>query len=479
MASRTAVIDIGSNSIRLAVYEKSSRYAFSLIYESKARVRLSESFYENDNSITSIALKNAIDVLTDFQKIIKKLKARKTLCVATSVLRDAKNAKAFIKTIKDKTSIKIKVIDGDVEAKLGSIAVINLLPKNDSITIDIGGGSTDISLIENSKVVKLISLNLGTVRLKELYLDKDNIDGAKELIKSEIKKLDLPKNLLLVGIGGTFRALSQSIQKNSNYKLDKIHAFSFKTSSMSNICKNITDASSDDELYNLGIKKDRFDVIRGGALILNTFIEEFESLECMCSGVGIREGVFLSDLLRTNNSLLPHNFNTSLRFLKDKYLDDKNDTTLRVNLANKLLELSSKSIDIELKKIFLDSIALGRIGESISFRSSSNHAYYLIKNSLDYAYTHKQIMSIATLVKYQSKKSISNEHYKKYIDILIDKEILDYFLDLHKMVNALTQTSIKMPNFDIVYKDGIFNIKLEKDSYLIKSDLANIKICSF
>ena len=87
-------------------------------------------------------------------------------------MRDAPNAKIFIKWIKEELDIDIQVIDGKSEARYGGIAVINLLPVKEGISIDIGGGSSDLSLIQNGKIIDTYSLDLGTVRLKELFFDK-------------------------------------------------------------------------------------------------------------------------------------------------------------------------------------------------------------------------------------------------------------------------------------------------------------------
>jgi exopolyphosphatase/guanosine-5'-triphosphate,3'-diphosphate pyrophosphatase len=96
MAKRVAVIDIGSNSARLVVYEKTSRFAFHLLNESKSKVRLSENAYKNNGNLQEIPMQRTIDALKDFLSIIYSYKARKTLCVATSALRDAPNKKEFL-----------------------------------------------------------------------------------------------------------------------------------------------------------------------------------------------------------------------------------------------------------------------------------------------------------------------------------------------------------------------------------------------
>ena len=100
MAKRTAVIDIGSNSARLVIFEKSSHYGFHLICEQKSKVRIGEGAYEKGGRLQSTGIERAFLALRSFLYAIQKYRVRKTICVATSALRDAPNGKAFVRWIK-------------------------------------------------------------------------------------------------------------------------------------------------------------------------------------------------------------------------------------------------------------------------------------------------------------------------------------------------------------------------------------------
>jgi len=171
MAKRTAVIDIGSNSVRMIIIEKTSRFAFHLLHEVKSRVRIAEDAYQNDGELQEAAINRALLALKDFLQIADSYDVRKTLCVATSAVRDAHNKKHFLSRVNKELGLNIKVISGEKEAYLGGIACANLLPQQDAMTLDIGGGSSECACIENGKVVDSDSLDLGTVRLKELFFD--------------------------------------------------------------------------------------------------------------------------------------------------------------------------------------------------------------------------------------------------------------------------------------------------------------------
>ena len=182
MAKITAIIDIGSNSVRMAIFEKTSHLGFHLLYETKSKVRISESTYAHNGYLQPIPMKRAIYALKDFLHIAKIHKARKILCVATSAVRDAPNKTEFLKLARE-IGLKIKVITGEQEAYFGALSALNLLPYTSGITIDIGGGSTECALIENHKIIDKISLELGTIRLKELFFDKKDFKTAEYLIQ--------------------------------------------------------------------------------------------------------------------------------------------------------------------------------------------------------------------------------------------------------------------------------------------------------
>ena len=180
MAKRTAIIDIGSNSARLVIFEKTSRYGFHLICEQKSKVRIGEGAYDKQGYLQPIGTTRAFLALKSFLYTIEKYQAHTTLCVATSALRDAPNAQAFTRWIHKELGLSIIIIDGKQEALFGAIAASNLLPITAGITVDIGGGSSDMALIVDGRIVDSYSLNLGTVRIKELFFDKSSVSKAHQ-----------------------------------------------------------------------------------------------------------------------------------------------------------------------------------------------------------------------------------------------------------------------------------------------------------
>lgn len=413
MAKITSVIDIGSNSVRMAIFRRTSRFAFHLIYETKSKVRISEGCYESGGVLGVEPMNRAINALKEFAQISKAHKARKVFCVATSALRDAPNAKVFLDRAKRECALSIKVIDGKKEALYGGIACANLSHYQDGITMDIGGGSTECALIENGKIIDLISLNIGTIRIKELFFDKkNNIEGARAYIK---KQLDcMPRHFRhtrVFGVGGTIRALSKMIMKHKKYPIEEVHGYEFNVAQNLKFFEKIIYAN-EEKLEAMGVSQDRLDNIRSGSLIFQLFLGHFGASEVVTSGVGVREGVYLSDLLRGHKNTFPKAFNPSIGSIEDRFMLDKKyaDMTRRESL--KIFEVLAPlhGLDDECKRLLGVASYLSSIGRVLNFYNASHHGSYFLLNALEYGFSHVQRMSICLLVEYSGKKIPKDEN---------------------------------------------------------------------
>ncbi len=479
MAKRTAIIDIGSNSVRIAIYEKSSRFAFHLLKEAKSRVRISEDAYENDGYLQDKAIERTLSALRDFQSIIQSYKVRKTLCVATSAVRDAKNSKEFISRVQKEIGIQIKVIEGKKEAFYGGLACANLLTAKDGVTIDIGGGSTECACIVDGKVVDSHSLNLGTVRLKELYFDYGKIDEAKNYIDKQLELIPASGGTHIYGVGGTLRALSSSILNMSDYPLKKLHGFNYDIGLAKALAENILETQNPDELEILGIKPERFDVIKPGALIFLRIIKHFDTKEITTSGVGVREGVFLSDLLRHNNYRFPVNFNPSVRNLLDKHEGEQEQSTKISDLSKKIFDLMSEDLGLDTvyRRPLVIASKLSKIGESLHFYSFHQHSYYLIQSALEYGFSHQEVMLISTLARYQKRKRLGSTHRKKYRSLLPPENQVVLLSAILSIANALLAHRPRNIDFTLVYEDKKLLVSCPKhEMHLAQEKLKAIEI---
>jgi len=475
MAKITTIIDIGSNSMRMVVFKKTSRFAFHLINESKSKVKISEGCYENNGNLQPIPMQRAFDALESFLKIAKNLKSRKILCVATSALRDAPNKKEFLTKVSKELQLNIKVIDGEKEAYYGGLAALNLIDCDEFTTVDIGGGSTEFAFVKNGKITKSVSLDIGTVRIKELFLNKNDIKGAKDYIVSQLQSIE-EKLPTIVGLGGSARALSRIIIKNEKYPLDSLHGFEYKAKEKIPFFRDIIEASSNKELKKLGVQKDRYDTISSGTIIFKMILKHFEVKKVITSGVGVREGVYLSDILRTSNYKFPANFNVSIRSLLDRFVDDESMSGYLGNNARNIFETLKPlhMLDEKYRSILVIASKLEQIGISLDFDKNEDHAFWYILNGLSYGFTHEDKILIATIAKFTKKSLPKQKDIEEFKSLLPDLEIvrwLNYMMTLNLSLNSeYTKTK-----YQYTLDENHLKITSSNSQYLVKKGLENIK----
>jgi exopolyphosphatase / guanosine-5'-triphosphate,3'-diphosphate pyrophosphatase len=479
MSKVTTIIDIGSNSMRMVVLQKSSRFSFSLINETKSRVKISEGCYENNGNLQDIPMQRAYESLKSFLNISHALKSRKIICVATSALRDAPNSKVFISRVQKELGLNIKVIDGEKEAYYGGVAALNLLHANTFITMDIGGGSTEFSFIKDGKIEKSISLNIGTVRIKELYFNKNDIEGAKRNILDNLKKIfelgiEVPQKV--VGIGGSIRAFSKIVMSNNEYPLDILHGYTYDVKNETHLFNKIINAQNNDDLKSVGVKKDRFDTIKEGTFIFKTILDELNIKEVTTSGVGVREGVYLTDLLRNSNHKFPENFNVSVRSLLDRFqIDEKQSAYLGAN-AGKIFDVLKPmhNLDDKFRTLLVIASKLHSIGSTLNFYKSNDNAFDFILNGLNYDFLHTSRVVVAHTIKFSKKSLPSKNDILKYQDLLPSLEVMQWMSFMISLNIAINQ-DLSRPKVEYVLNNNTLEIDLSNKSFLIQSNIDKLE----
>lgn len=476
MPKRTAVIDIGSNSARLVIFERTSRFGFHLICEQKSRVRIGEGAYEKDGYLQPIGIERAYLALQSFTQTIQKYKVNKILCIATSALRDAPNRAEFVSWIRKNLGVSISIIDGNAEASLGAIAANNLLPIANAITIDIGGGSSDLARIENNKIVETYSLNIGTVRIKELFMDHNrSIEEAQLFIREELDKLPVSfSHSLAVGIGGTARAVSKAIMKRTQYPLDKLHAFCYSFEEEEVFLHMIRDAKTKD-LQKLYIKKSRYDTIREGTLIFLEILHKIGAKDIMSSGVGVREGVFLKDLLRHSGLRFPTQFNPSQKSILDRFnmpMAKNSHASHRIEIASQLYTICNKefALPLEYKEALNTALKLSNIGKRLTIYKSRQHAFYIAMEELNFGFTHQEIVLIATLLRTNGSTLFKKSLYQMYKELLPSKDVLKC-LSFINNISILIHENSNNAKINFSYEEETLTIESTQSLYHAKESI--------
>jgi len=482
MPKRIAVIDIGSNSARLVIFQRTSRYGFHLVCQQKSRVRIGEGAYNHGGTLQAAGIRRAYGALYSFTHTLKEYRVRKVHCVATSALRDAPNRYDFIRMVRKRLGLNIRIIDGGREAFYGAVAAINLLPAfHEGITIDIGGGSTELAFIRDRKIIRTFSLELGTVRLKELFTDRNAPEEQiRRYIRTKLEKI--PEAFLgrtAIAIGGTARALSRGIMLRHSYPFDKIHAFEYSVSTNMEYLLSVI-RSETDRLGSLNIKKNRHDTIREGTHIFIELLQHLHIEKVITSGAGVREGVFLYDLLRNDSGRFPPFVNPSLRSIRDRFdmlhLPEGNKQTIGRRLFETLKTSFDDENDGDNRKLLSHALSLSNIGKTLTIYKEHQHAFYIAMQELNFGFTHRQILLIALLLRSKGDSLYYKPLYRRYKDLFSSKRLVKWLSFIYTLTLILHENSSKADiAFEFEAKSNLLVIRSDRPLYLAHEDICNMQ----
>lgn len=469
MPKRVAVIDLGSNSARAVIFERTSRLGFFILAEHKIKIRLGEGAYENGGILTKDAMQKSLLAFKKFKTLIGNYKVKRVLCIGTSALRDAPNGTGFIKLVRKQTGIAIRKIDGQTEAYLGAYAAQNLLSDfSQGVTLDIGGGSTELALIKNGKIEKTLSLNLGTVRLKELFFDRGDAKGLEKYVSSAVARIAeefCTQNLIVMG--GSARALSGAVMSLQNHPLKIVHNFSYDYEKYAPFFVKLMNAKTLD-LAKFPIKKDRYDTIREGAIVFDKIVKRLGAKKVITCGAGVREGAFLNSILR--GARLPKSFNPSLRSLKDRFAPEPSSAP---KFAKALFCALSPMHGLSEKYIKILQIAasLCEIGRAIGFYAKHETSADMVLGGLNYRTTHKEKALIAAIISMHGRRELGAT-FASLSAILPDSGKLAWLSYILELARLLSENALK--NLEFRFENSTLKISGADNLIMLKGSLKKL-----
>ena len=309
---KIASIDIGSNTIRMAIWKIDLVGGLCKIHSNRAIVRLGEGM-SSSKVLLNHRIEKAVKVLSGFKDECKKIGDVKIVAVATSAVREAENEIEFIDKVKNATDIEIKVISWEEEARLTLEGIFWDLPSGDLMTLsfDIGGGSTELIISKGNKLIQAFGSNLGVVRLTERFLTKQPID-VKELdllvdfLQLEVKKIKakLPNSTIsrIIGTAGTVTTLAAIKNNVFPYDPEKIHGSILKLSQIKEMQEILKKMTVEELLRLPALERGREDLIITGTEIVIQIMEVFKVENLIVCEYGLREGVVLDSFLKLERS---------------------------------------------------------------------------------------------------------------------------------------------------------------------------------
>ena len=290
-----AVIDIGSNSVRLVAYEGLTRSP-TPIFNEKVLAGLGREV-QSTGLLAADAVEKALSELKRFRALCDRVQVGALWVVATAACRDAKNGKAFVAEAERICRTKVEVISGKREAELSALGVVCGFHRPDGIVGDLGGGSLELSEVHGHKVHTGITLPLGGLALQDMTaksVKKAEKIARKSLVEAKLLKAGL--NRTFYAIGGTWRSLARLHMWQKGYPLHVMHGYVIPAREAYEFCGLVHRVNAE-TLSQIEVVADaRRPLLAYAAVVLEHLIDIAKPKDIVLSALGVREGLLYSML---------------------------------------------------------------------------------------------------------------------------------------------------------------------------------------
>lgn len=292
------VIDIGSNSVRLVIYEGAVRTP-TPVFNEKVLCGLGRSV-ATTGSLAPEAVERAIHALVRFRAIAQLLGVKNVRAIATAAVREASNGAEFIARGEAAAGVHIEVLSGEIEARLAAQGIMMGFLAPDGVAGDLGGGSLELIDVVGDALQDAATLPLGGLRLIDTTGGK--LDAALEIVDSSIATLpwlSRGKGRTFYAVGGTWRALAKLHMEHRNYPLRVMHGYQVPPRELEEFCEALRKGKKQGVPSLDRVGKARREVVPYGALVLERLIKTMQPSSVIFSVFGIREGLIYSLLSET------------------------------------------------------------------------------------------------------------------------------------------------------------------------------------
>jgi len=423
LKDRVAIVDIGSNTVRLVIYEREEdrreyRELDNIKIAARLRIYLNGQQFLNEKGIRVL-----IDSLQTFQAIVRHYNVAKVICVATATIRQARNQQEIMQQVQEETGFMIKMLSEYEEAYYGYLAVVSSMDINEGITIDMGGGSTEVTYFRDRQLVQYESLPFGSLSLKlqfvkgEVPTDQEN-EEIRKFVQSQFEHLQWinDKEIPIIAMGGSARSIAQLHQSLIHYPLSGIHQYEMSILNLQEI-KETIEPLSWNELQKIdGISKDRADTILPAIEVFQAICDISRATKFILSRKGLREGLLYNEMNKTNEKC------TSLvdigiqEIVKDFHIDEHERKYMIENAKQLFKQIKHISdagnlLDDDDLELVERGALIFDVGKYVNEESSSQHTFYLLTNRTILGLSHRERVQLALIASYKGKGN-----FRQYIE---------------------------------------------------------------
>ena len=296
---KVAVIDVGFNSLKMVKYRVEPDGSALSYGQLGALAKLGEGL-DRTGYLGNEPISRTIDALRLCRETASLESVKHVLLIGTSPVREAANREEFLKRVQEETGLRMRVLTGNEEALFGVLGALKSIDPTSVLFFDLGGGSLELTYIENLRVGKILSLPLGALKLTSTFSSKDGTFSKKNrgrMTKQVVRMLPsrrdlgLGKDTELIGTGGTIRAMARFNQYATDYPFNKVHNYAIGSDSVEQMSREFFRLKLP-ELDRLeAIGEGRSETIAAGALVVRALMERLNFDRVTVSTHGLRDGI--------------------------------------------------------------------------------------------------------------------------------------------------------------------------------------------
>lgn len=302
--SRVGVVDVGSNSIRMVVFDGAARSP-AYFFNEKVMAGLGSGL-ATTNRLNPKGRERALAALQRFALLAKGMEIERLSVVATAAVREAEDGPAFAAEVQEKTGLRLHVIDGAEEARLSAQGVLLGWPEAEGIVCDIGGNSVEFAIVKNGQVGKRVSTKLGPFRLQLIGSATERRSHIRKVLTEARDAIGKGHERIYL-VGGSWRAFARLDMERKSYPLTVLHEYRMSRDSVQETVEWLKTQDYALLRARTGISADRIDLVPLASEVLDQISRIFRPKEMDISSYGIREGLLyeqMPDLLRKRDPLI-------------------------------------------------------------------------------------------------------------------------------------------------------------------------------
>lgn len=302
-----AIVDLGSNSARMAINEILPDGRFREIRRVKENSRLSEGM-SREKVLKEPAMRRTIKALQRFKRIYQEYPDIEVRAITTAAVRQARNRQEFLSRVKKETGIELQVLSGNKEAYYDYLGVVRTLKLNHCLILDVGGASSEMILVEHRRATHLISIPIGAVNLSEQfrlggYVQARDLFRAEVAVNERFRKipwLRYASRVPIVLLGGANRTLARMSMTHRHQWSRSIHGYHLNSRVVFATYRELLSRNLHQRKQMPGLEPDRADIILGGMLPLVALLMRNRDGRVIFSESGVRDGI-ITEYIQLNH----------------------------------------------------------------------------------------------------------------------------------------------------------------------------------